>query len=366
LKSENINLKQFPTTRYQGSKRKIIPWIHEIVKEFDFKSVLDGFGGTASVSYLFKKLNKEVTFNDILKFNSIIGKAIIENSKIKLSNSNVESILKFENRETKNTFIENTFEEIYYLNEENEWLDNIINELYNLQLTKNVKTNDYKKCIAYYSIFQSCLIKRPFNLFHRKNLNLRTAQNVKRSFGNKTSWDRPFPDYFQKFAKEANSLIFDNGLNCNSLNKSIFDIDTESCSYELVYLDPPYIKNKGSNETADYLKCYHFLEGIARYKDWKELIDYETLNKRFRSDFLTDNFTEKNVLESFERIFEKYQKSIIILSYKFGGTPSIENLVTLLSKFKKKTLTKSTHYKYALNHQNGDMKFNREFLIIGY
>ncbi len=75
-----INLSDFPSTRYQGSKRKILPWIHSAIKELKFETALDAFGGSSSVSYLLKKMKKSVTYNDKLHFNYIIGKAIIENS----------------------------------------------------------------------------------------------------------------------------------------------------------------------------------------------------------------------------------------------------------------------------------------------
>ncbi len=48
-----------------------------------------------------------------------------------------------------------------------------------------------KKAMFLWALFQSCISKRPYNLFHRKNLYVRTA-DVKRNFGNKTTWDKPF------------------------------------------------------------------------------------------------------------------------------------------------------------------------------
>ena len=75
-----VELREFPSTRYQGSKRKIIPWLWDCFRELDFSSVLDVFGGTGSVSYLFKKMGKEVTYNDILLFNHEIGLALIQNN----------------------------------------------------------------------------------------------------------------------------------------------------------------------------------------------------------------------------------------------------------------------------------------------
>ena len=42
----------FPSTRYQGSKYKILEWIDCYTRGLDFHSVLDAFGGTACVSYM--------------------------------------------------------------------------------------------------------------------------------------------------------------------------------------------------------------------------------------------------------------------------------------------------------------------------
>ena len=37
-----------PSTRYQGSKRKILPWIYDCIKDVEFNTVLDVFGGSYS------------------------------------------------------------------------------------------------------------------------------------------------------------------------------------------------------------------------------------------------------------------------------------------------------------------------------
>lgn len=71
----------------------------------------------------------------------------------------------------------------------------------------NYLDNEFEYAIAFFALSQSCIIKRPYNLFYRKNLYMRTS-NVKRSFGNKKTWDTPFVDWFLKFVKEANHSIF--------------------------------------------------------------------------------------------------------------------------------------------------------------
>lgn len=47
-----VILNNIPTTRYQGSKRKILPWIYECIKDIEFNTVLDAFGGSGMVSCL--------------------------------------------------------------------------------------------------------------------------------------------------------------------------------------------------------------------------------------------------------------------------------------------------------------------------
>jgi adenine-specific DNA-methyltransferase len=355
-------IKKIPTTRYQGSKRKILPWIYDCIKDIEFNTVLDAFGGSGMVSCLFKKMEKSVTFNDILRFNQIIGESIISNNEFLLTDSDVKYILS-KSKKTK-TFISDNFHGIYYLEEENIWIDTVICNIENLSKKYSGDELKYKKAIAYNALFQSCLTKRPYNLFHRKNLEMRT-RDVHRKFGNKTTWETPFQNHFKKFVSEINQSIYKSTMPCYSINKDVFAI--EDVDYDLVYIDSPYIKkNDGHNESSDYLKCYHFLEGISKYDHWGDLIDNTTMNKRIKKDIMPNYFTPKEALDTFEKLIEKFQNSIIVISYKYGGTPSIEELTEMLHQYKQQVRVHDKHYKYALNKQNGNAVLNREYILIGY
>lgn len=354
-----IDIQNFPTTRYRGSKRKLLPWIYDALKNVEFNSVLDGFGGTGSVSYLFKAMGKEVTFNDYLKFNSIIGKSIIENASFNLSERDQNSILSA--TDYSNTLISEHFKDIYFLDRENQWIDKVISSIKNIVF--EVQEGDqFKKSIALNALFQACLIKRPFNLFHRKNLTLRTA-DVERSFGNKATWEREFEYYFKHFASQINLSVFDSGTLCRVENKDIFEI--EDCDFDLVYLDPPYVVNNKKKESSNYLRSYHFLEGISNYDEWLANIDFNSRILNLNDSFLPNHFKVSAIEETFEELISKFRNSKIVLSYKFGGVPSIDFLIHLLEKHNKRVFTRSIHYKYALNRQNGNAKLNREYLIIG-
>src|ERR1700726_3812663 len=58
------SIKKVPSTRYYGSKRRLLPWIYKSVRELQFESALDIFGGSASVSLLFLLMRKSVTYHD--------------------------------------------------------------------------------------------------------------------------------------------------------------------------------------------------------------------------------------------------------------------------------------------------------------
>ena len=337
---------KFPSTRYQGSKLKIVDWIWENTKSLSFSSVLDAFGGTGCVAYKFKQEGKEVTYNDILKFNYYIGLALIENNKITLSQDDVSFLLSCHKGIKYPDFIQNTFKDIYFTDEENRWIDMVVT---NISLLDDI----YKRALAYFALFQACIIKRPFNLFHRKNLYLR-FQAVKRNFGNKTTWDTCFETHFRKFIEEANNAVFSNGKQNRALNLDVFEIEGR---YDLVYIDTPYISSKGVG--VDYFGFYHFLEGLVNYEIWNKLIDYRTKHKKIkgRKNVWID---KDNIHSAFDRLFNKFKDSILVVSYRSDGIPSIEELVYLLRRYKKDVAEiKRKNYKYVLSNN-----YSEEVLLI--
>ena len=55
----------------------------------------------------------------------------------------------------------------------------------------------------------------------------------------------------------------------------------------------------------------------------------------------------------------------MVISYRKYGVPSLSTLIRLLKRHDRKVHIHTKHYKYALNHQNGDAQFNREAVIVG-
>jgi len=334
-----------PSTRYQGSKYKILKWIDYYTKDLEFNSVLDAFGGTGCVGYMYKKNGKQVYYNDSLKFNHYVGLALVENSKIILEDSDLDFILKKHKDIKYPTFIYDTFHDIYFTDEENKWLDFVITNIRQIQ-------DKYKQALAYYALFQSCIIKRPYNLFHRKNLYIRTAE-VERSFGNKKTWDTPFVEHFRKFVEEGNNAVFDNDKKNKAFHSDIFDSNINA---DLIYIDTPYISAKGMG--VNYFDFYHFLDGIVYYDKWAEMIDEKSKHKKIKNG-KNEWCNKGEIHQAFERLFEKFKNSILVVSYRDDGTPTIDELVEMLKKYKNNIEVKKLEYKYVLSSG-----ISKEVLII--
>jgi adenine-specific DNA methylase len=337
----------FPSTRFQGSKLKIADWIWDGIKDLDFDTALDAFGGTGSVGYMLKSKCKQVIYNDTLKFNSCIGTALIENDDAKLSETDVDLLIERHRSVEYPTFVHDTFKDIYFTDEENRWIDMVATNI-------GLLDDFYKKAIAYFALFQACIIKRPFNLFHRKNLYIRFS-DVERNFGNKTTWDTPFETHFRQFVHEANQAVFCNGRANKALNLDAMDIEGD---FDLVYIDTPYISRKGTG--VDYLGFYHFLEGLVNYSQWPSMIDYRTKHKRLRS--AASAWTDKRkISQAFDRLFSKFARSILVVSYRADGIPSIEELAALLKNYRRNVVElRRRDYKYVLSTNNSE-----EVLLIG-
>ncbi len=339
---------RFPSTRYQGSKAKLAEWIWSQIAGLDFKTSLDAFGGTGAVAYRLKQAGKSVTFNDLLTFNHYIGVALIENAQTVLTPSEIDWILTRHADVDYPTFVQDTFSGIYFTDDENAWIDQTITNIRRL-------TDPFKLALAFFALCQACIIKRPFNLFHRKNLYIRFAA-VERSFGNKTTWDKPFEHWFREFALEANQAVFDNGQANEALNLDVFEV---SGDYDLVYIDPPYISRRGVG--VDYHGFYHFLEGLTMYGEWRHHINYRTKHRRLKQ--INSPWIDKGqIVHAFERLFEKFQESILVVSYRSDGIPSEMELTSLLKRYKASVRVEHYgSYRYVLS-TNSDSK---ELLLIG-
>ncbi len=343
------DFRRFPTTRYQGSKRKLAGSIIELLADVEYETALDAFGGTGAMAYAFKCLDKAVTYNDLLAFNHQIGLALIENDRQLFSEEMIDFVCTEHSGVFYDDVVDKNFAGIYFHDCENQWIDRAVA---NIRAIKG----RYFQAIAWFALFQACIAKRPFNLFHRKNLYLRTA-DVKRSFGNKVTWDKPFEEHFRNFTAQANRAIIDSGGRCRSIRSDVMAIDPTG--FELVYIDPPYISQ--SRSAVDYRDYYHFLEGLVRYDDWPAMIDCHSKHRRLRRE--PDLWSDPRTCEQmFGQLFRHFSNSILAVSYRSDGIPSIDRLREMLTSVKRTVqVVDNVRYQYVLSKKRS----TRQVLLIG-
>jgi adenine-specific DNA-methyltransferase len=342
---------EMPSTRYQGSKEKLAEWIWSAVGTLKFQTFLDAFGGTGSVAFWAKRYGKQVFYNDLFRSNYYMGLALIENASTVLTPEDVEFLL---SRHSLNysTFIQNRFKGVFYTDEENAWLDVVVRNIAEL--------NQYKKALALSALFQACLVKRPYNLFHRANLYMRFA-DVKRGFGNKSTWDTPFPTHFKKYVSEYNAAIFSNGQENHAYNLDVLSIPNPE-SYDVVYLDPPYFSSQRG--PTDYCSYYHFLEGLCVYVEkgageWDNLMDHRRKMMPFKHETSLAQkanvwMHRETVLDALDAVFKKFEKSVLVVSYNSDGFPPEAQMVSLLKKYKANVTVERRKYRYALRSEAVD------------
>lgn len=301
------------------------------------------------MAYRLKQEGLRVHYNDLLPFNYQFGLALVENDEARLSETVISHLLHPQSKRSYPTWIQDTFPNIYYTDEENAWLDRTVVLLHEIQCS-------FTKALAFFALAQACLIKRPFNLFHRKNLYLR-FQDVERSFGNKSSWDRPFDDCFLAFAKEANAAVFCGKQTCTA---TMLDAAQVSGDFDLVYIDPPYINASG--DATDYSDFYHFLSGLWDYEAWPERVDFRSKHRRMNRT-KTPWADKKRIHQAFDELFASYPGAVLAVSYRSDGIPSVGELRDLLLRHRSRVSIHSYgQYKYALstNQKSEELLFLAE------
>lgn len=335
---------KYPSTRYMGSKTKILPYIRDIVRKFECDTVLDLFSGSGVVSYMLKAEGKEVWANDYMALGSTLSKAMVENNEITL---NLDKAKKLMNPHAQNdNFVQNTFEGLYFTNEENILIDNIRCNIKQLK-------NPYEKAIAKSAIIRACFKKRPRGIF--------TYVGERYDDGRKDI-KTALSDHFLNAVTEINRAVFDNGTKSKSFRLDAMNFKKKP---DLVYMDPPYYSPLSDNE---YVRRYHFVEGIAC--DWQGVeIQWHTKTKKIKN-YPTPFSSRLGAHDAFNKLFSHFKESILVISYSSNSQPTLDEMVSLISKYKQNVEIIAIDHTYSIGNQGSKVEANKnkvqEYLFIGY
>ena len=307
--SVEFELSKFPKTRFYGSKRKQLAWLFAHLQGLRGTTVLDAFGGTGSVSLLFSHLGKTVTYNDVFRFQEISAQALLGDlGEFSLCPDRMKRFLA--TVKPRDGFVTQVFDGLYFKPEENRWLDGVMEKI-------SEKESKVEKAVLLYCLFQACLSKRPYNLFHRANLNIRYSEQPV-SFGNRATWEKGFGEHMLTAYSELirGRTLINNPITvlpCGS-------VDNLGKDFDIVYMDPPYFNSH--RHTESYLARYHFLEGLARFEEWPNLIDQKSKIKAFSERVVPDEWHSKLEFEaSLFSAISNFSESTVVLSYVADAHP---------------------------------------------
>ena len=335
---------KYPATRYMGSKSKLLPQIWAVASQFNFDTVVDLFSGSGIVGYMFKAQGKTVISNDYMVMSATFTKAMVENNNVILPLDEAKKLL-IEKKESDH-FVEETFQGLYYKDEENRLIDILRTNIASIK-------GKYKKAIAMAALIRACTKKRPRGIF---------TYTGDRYNDGRRDLKKSLEQQFLEAVESINNAIFDNG--CENKSKNGDAMKVKIKHPDLVYIDPPYYSPLSDNE---YVRRYHFVEGLAR--DWKGVeIQENTVTKKFKS-YPTPFSTRKGAKDAFDKLFKKFSDSILIVSYSSNSQPTQDEMVMLMSKYKEHVEVVPIDYTYSFGNQK-HARTNRnkvqEYLFVGF
>jgi DNA adenine methylase/adenine-specific DNA-methyltransferase len=331
---------QFPRLRYMGSKYRLAPHLADIFSEIGGSTALDAFSGSGVVSYLLKAQGYAVTSNDFLTFPSVIAAATIANQTDRLTPAEIDTICgpAADDRD----FIGRTFQGLYFDPEDHEFLDAAWSHIDRL--------NGAKRALAISALILSAARKQPRGVF---------TFTDRRYDDGRRDLRLSLRDHFRERVAEYNQIVFDNGRKNTVLCGNVFDIAPGE--YDLVYLDPPYAPPRDDN---DYIKRYHFLEGLSVYWQGQEIMP-QTKTKK-----LTKRYTpfayKHSITEALRQTFIQFKESVIVLSYSSNAVPDAVTITSLLKEVKSDVEVRPIEHTYSFGtHATARRRAVSEYLFIG-
>ncbi len=309
---------QFPMPQYLGAKFPLLHWIARFIPD-NARVALDAFSGSQSVSYLMKRRGLQVLSNDLLAFCHQAGLALIENGGEVLGDEEASAL--FTKRSDAGSLMRENFAEIFFSSEEATRLD---------WFRANVRAlSPLKQAVALAVMNRSLTRKVIMGHFAHTQALVYAANPVR--IKRNPSIAQPIQDIFSKLLPEYNQAVFHNGKQNLSFNENILDLLPKLKQVDVAYFDPPY-----TDSHSDYQAFYHLTETFTRY--WTEK-SFVNATRRYEPQLWSGFDKKAEVVESFQKLFALAADiPCWLISYNDRSYPTVEQLATLLKKYKDVTI----------------------------
>lgn len=304
-----------------GSKYRVIPRLIDVFSGLSFETALDAFCGSGVVAYALKALGKQATANDFLSFPSTVARASVENADVRLDDDDIEQVLS-PNADGRD-FIQRTFDGLYFPAEDLAFLDAAWSHIEDLPT--------YKRDIALSALCLAAARKQPRGVFTVVDLRYDDGRRYLRM---------PLRDLFIEGVQAYNAVVFDNGRQNAATCQDVLTLDPEG--FDLVYLDPPYAPPRDDN---DYIKRYHFLEGLSVYWRGQRIME-NTVTKKIAKRF-TPFAYKRTIHQALADVFHRFRRSTIVLSYSSNSVPGEQEIYELLRREKSDVEMHAIPHRYS-------------------
>lgn len=311
----NINTYGIP---YMGSKKKIIPSIHNALKDIEFDSILDMFTGTTRVAQSFRSSGKVVIANDLSDASQCYGSLFLEHPDPNLLQPYLDQMNNLKG-------YEGWFTENYHGDtSSDERGDGRF-----MQYKNTIKVDaarDFIDSLNIDDISKRALIA--CILFSFSKVDNTTGQQQ----AYLKEWcDRSYRDILFQIPGVIEGPIG------RVYNKDCFDDKWKKADIDVVYLDPPYSKN------VWYPSYYHIYDSVAKWDKpetvgkAKRRIDRSSIGKKqgvHDTKVMNNNpWYSSNPEKGFVDLLNTFPTSTFLISYSSDSALSKEDTLNLLSKY---------------------------------
>jgi len=334
---------RYPGTRFMGSKQDLLAEIWRAVEPFKPSTALDLFSGSGAVSYMLKAQGIEVVSNDYMALSATFAKAMVQNNSETLSPADLDFLCS--KNSANDGFVAKTFAGLYFTHQENRFMDS-------LRANIRMLDSEIKQVLARAALIRACMKKRPRGIF--------TYTGFRYDDGRK-DLQLTLQEHFLLAAQAINAAVFDNGKANRAIQGDAMTCDAKA---DLVYIDPPYFSPLSDNE---YVRRYHFVEGLAR--DWNGVeIQAHTKTRKFKG-YPTPFSTLKGAEEALDLLCRRHRDAVLVVSYSSNSLPTKETITSIMARYKDHVDVISLDHRYSFGnqpHKTGN-KNNKvsEYLFIG-
>ncbi len=331
-------LSVYPRLRYMGSKHRLGARLGEVFAELPPGPAVDAFSGSGVVAYVLKAAGRQVVANDQLAFAAAVTEALVANDALTLTSEDLATICSG-NKDGRD-FIATTFDGLYFPRTDHEFLDAAWSHIDAFEPPK--------RQLAIGALCLAAAWKQPRGVF---TITTPRYDDGRRQF--RTS----LQDLFTEAAGVFNEAVFAGDHRCESRQGDALTIEGE---YAVAYLDPPYAPPR---DDADYIKRYHFLEGLATY--WKDQeIMWETRTRKLAKRH-TPFASKRTVRPALEQLFEHFRESTLVVSYGSNAAMDVRELESMLQRHKRSVRTLAIPHRYAFGtHAKATRRLIREYVLI--